>query len=69
MFDGVIFMKCKNCEAKNRLQVRHLMASPICGRCHAPLLESEMAAIDGAVRPVRRAVVEGETVPREDAAP
>jgi hypothetical protein len=66
MFDGVIFVKCKNCQAKNRLQVRHLMASPSCGQCHAPLLESEMATIVDATILVPHAVAEGETVARGD---
>jgi hypothetical protein len=66
MFDGVIFAMCKNCQAKNRLQVRHLMASPSCGKCHAPLLESEMAINDDATTLVPHALAEGGTVARGD---
>jgi thioredoxin 2 len=48
MLDGTIHVTCPLCRVVNRLQVSHLLAEPRCGRCHAPLLASEMAAMSGA---------------------
>lgn len=64
MLDGAIFVTCKNCQAKNRLQVRHLMSSPRCGRCHAALLNDEGTSPAPSLVP--RAAAEGDVVARRD---
>lgn len=46
MFDGAIHVTCKHCQATNRLQVSRLLHGPRCGRCHAPLLGSEVMGMN-----------------------
>lgn len=54
MFDAVIHVTCKHCQAKNRLQVTHLLDEPRCGRCHAPLLGADVPAMPDVLSTVRQ---------------